>query len=259
MQEISNNYSKKFAKVPTGFTPIGLKQGDILVFAHINIHKNGKTNLCNPGISTLAKESGFSKNFIMGAIQRLETAGYLKVEKKEKSSNHYTFTDKGKQFERFSENFLLKVSDLSKYTKEFYMKIQEYLYVHEDGTADTTYSIQDLATLTNLDPRSVKKYLNELKDKGYLHFEDALTTTESGLANTKYIFSLNALGQQLLYKVAEHEDRITTLEKKVTQLEQSSYDKDKEIANKTKEIEYLKRQLRFAEIKEVPYEKEYDF
>ena len=251
--------SKKFAKVPTGFTPTGLKQGDILLFAYINIHKNGKTGLCNPSISTLAKESKFSKNFILGSIQRLEAAGYLNVEKQSNTSNHYTFTDKGKKFERFSENFLFNVKDLNKHTKEFYMRIQEYLYIHEDGTAETTYSISELSNLLNLDQRSVKKYILELENKGYLKQESAVTTTESGLANSKYVFSLNALGQQLLYKVAEHENRLTTLEKKVMQLEQKNYEQEKNLAKKEKELEYVKRQIRFSNIKDVPYERVYEF
>ena len=259
MENIENQeVSRKFAKIPNEISSLGLEQGDVLVLAHINIHKNGGSKLCNPGMDTLSLESGYSKKFIMSSIKRLEDAKLIKVERKRGRSNVYTFTEKGKEFQRFAESFL-KITDLSKNAKDFYMRIQQYLYVHElDGTADTTYNPKQLADLTDLDARSVKKYLDELKSKGYMHCETATTSTSSGLQNVRYVFSLEALGQQILYKIADHDDRITKLEKKITRLEQKDYDQKNQNAKKDKYIEYLERQLRLAGIKEVEYWKESD-
>ena len=53
-------------------------------------------------------------------------------------------------FDRFAKTFL-DIKNLTPNTKEFYMKIQEYLYIHEDGTAQTTYSINQLAELADVD------------------------------------------------------------------------------------------------------------
>lgn len=252
--EDKENYSKKFAKVPKQIVTLGLKQGDILVFAHIRIHYNAQTGLCNPGIDTISKESKYSSKFIYGSIKRLEKAGLFKVERRKGASNRYIFTEKGKQFERFAEDFL-KIQDLTTHTKEFYMRIQEYLFVHEDGTADTTYDPKQLADLTGLDLRSVKKYLAELKEKSYLKTEEATTTNVAGLVNTKYVFQLDKLGQQILYKLKEHEDRLNKCDDKVEKLEQSDYEKTKRIISLEKQVDYLTRQLRLANVKEVPYTK----
>lgn len=248
VQQVSSN---KFAKIPNTIVSLGLEQGDVLVLGHIKIHKNSQTGLCNPGIDLLSEESGYSKKFIMGSIRRLENAKLIEVKRVRGASNSYTFTEKGKKFERFAEKFL-KIKDLSKNTKDFYMRVQQYLYVHEDGTADTTYSPAQLAKLTDLDTRSVKKYLEELCEKGYLVKEKAITTTSSGLANTKYIFFLETLGQTILYKLDDHEKRI---QEQAEQLQQERILR----AKLEKRVDYLERQLSLSNVKEVPYRKEFDF
>lgn len=101
----------------------------------------------------------------------------------------------------------------------------------------------------------LKKYLAELKEKLYLKTEEATTTNVAGLVNTKYVFQLDKLGQQILYKLKDHEDRLNTYEDKVGQLEKSDYEKTKRIISLEKQVDYLTRQLRLANVKDVPYTK----
>ena len=231
----NNDFSKKFASIPKEIVSLGLEQGDILVLAHIKIHYNAKTQQCNPGMSLLMKESGYSKKFITESVKRLENAGLITITKEKGKSNQYAFTDKGEKFERFAESFL-NIKDISNNTKEFYMRIQEYLYIHDDGTADTTYNPNQLSLLTGVSRPSVKKYLTELQNKGYLSVENSNTTNQSGLTNKKYVFSLDALGQQIIYKLKEHEDRLQEHDNKFME-------QNRQIVNLQKQIDYLTRQL----------------
>jgi len=231
----NNNFSKKFAKIPKEIASLGLEQGDILVLAHIKIHYNSTTKLCNPGTDCLVKESGYSKKFILESVKRLESAGLITVIRQRGKSNQYSFTDKGKKFERFAESFL-NIKNLSNNAKEFYMRLQEFLYIHDDGTADTTYNTNQIALLTGISRPSVIKYLSELEDKGYLVTENGSTSTQSGLLNVKHVFLLDALGQQVLYKLKEHDD-------KLQEHDQRLFDQNKQIVNLQKQVDYLTRQL----------------
>lgn len=130
---------------------MGLKQGDILVYAVIKDYRNAKSGLCNPSLDkTIVPRTGLSKNFVLNAIARLEDKGLITIIRKRGTSNQYTFKEIGEEFDRFAKTFL-DIKDLTPNAKEFYMKIQEYLYVSEDGTGRTTYSLNQLAELADVD------------------------------------------------------------------------------------------------------------
>ena len=216
---------------------MGLKQGDILVYTVIKGYKNAKTGLCNPGMDKeLVPKTNLPKKSILNSINRLEQAGIITVIRKRGTSNQYTFKEMGDEFDMFAKKFL-GLTDLTPHAKEFYMKIQEYLYVHEDGTGDTTYNVSELADLADVDKRSAKKYLAELQEKEYMFPEKTNVTDESGLATTRFVFDLQKLGQVILYKLKEHEENIQDLY-------QRDAEKDKKIVSMEREIEQLKRQLR---------------
>ena len=142
---------KGHVQVARKIKAMGLKQGDILVYAVIKDYRNAKTGLCNPGLDkTIVPRTGLSKNFVLGAIARLEEKGLITIIRKRGTSNQYAFKEIGEEFDRFAKTFL-DIKDLTPNTKEFYMKIQEYLYVNEDGTGKTTYSLNQLAELADVD------------------------------------------------------------------------------------------------------------
>ena len=149
--EIINNRERGHVQVARKIKEMGLKQGDILVYAAIKDYKNAKSGRCNPGLDKeIVPRTGLSKNFILGAISRLEKCGLITVTRTKGTSNQYTFKEIGDEFDRFAKAFL-DIKDLSPNTKEFYMKIQEYLFVSEDGMGRTTYNISQLANLADVD------------------------------------------------------------------------------------------------------------
>jgi hypothetical protein len=149
--EIINNRERGHVQVARKIKEMGLKQGDILVYAAIKDYKNARSGRCNPGLDKeIVPRTGLSKNFILGAISRLEKCGLITVTRTKGTSNQYTFKEIGDEFDRFAKAFL-DIKDLSPNTKEFYMKIQEYLFVSEDGMGRTTYNISQLANLADVD------------------------------------------------------------------------------------------------------------
>ncbi len=150
MENLTNR-ERGHVQVARKIKEMGLKQGDILVYTVIKDYKNAKTGRCDPGLDKeIVPRTGLSKNFILGAINRLEEKGLITVHRRRGTSNQYTFKQIGEEFDRFAKTFL-DIKDLTPNTKEFYMKIQEYLFVHEDGTGQTTYSINQLADLADVD------------------------------------------------------------------------------------------------------------
>lgn len=142
---------KGHVQVARKIKEMGLKQGDILVYAVIKDYRNAKSGLCNPGLDkTIVPRTGLSKNFVIGSIARLEQKGLITIIRKKGTSNQYAFKEIGEEFDRFAKTFL-DIKDLTPNAKEFYMKIQEYLYVNEDGTGRTTYSLNQLAELADVD------------------------------------------------------------------------------------------------------------
>lgn len=150
MENLTNR-ERGHVQVARKIKEMGLKQGDILVYAVIKDYKNAKTGLCNPGLDKeIVPRTGLSKNFVLNAINRLEEKGLITIYRKRGTSNHYAFKEIGEEFDRFAKTFL-DIKNLTPNTKEFYMKIQEYLFIHEDGTGQTTYSINQLADLADVD------------------------------------------------------------------------------------------------------------
>lgn len=97
--------NKQFVKVPNiDLKSKGLEMKDLVVYAYLKKHYNHITEEAFPSFSLLADESGISKPTVMRCIDRLEAAGYITVNKKNKV-NHYTFSDINK-FEIYSFDFL---------------------------------------------------------------------------------------------------------------------------------------------------------
>lgn len=225
---------------------MGLKQGDILVYAVIKDYKNAKTGQCNPGLDKeIVPRTGLSKNFVLSSISRLEKVGLITVIRKRGTSNQYTFKEIGDEFDRFAKAFL-DIKDLEPNTKEFYMKIQEYLFVSEDGMGRTTYNLSQLAELADVDWKSAKKYMKELQDKGYVILESTALTEETGFKMIRCAFDLDKLQQAILYKLKQHDDNIQDLYAR-------DKEKDKKIVNLEKEVERLKRELRLQSVKDAVF------
>ena len=241
MNELTND-EKSHVQVARKIKEMGLEQGDILVYAVIKSYRNGETKRCNPSMDKeIVPKTGLPKRFVLASIIRLENAGLITVERKKGTSNKYTFTELDSKFDMYAKTFL-NITNLKAHTKEFYMKIQEYLFVHEDGTGESTYNVSQLAELADVDWRSAKKYLEELEEKQYLEVRNSTSLDIAGFKGKQYVFDLNKLGQKILWALAKHEENIQDL-----------YEKDaaktKEIARLNKEVEELNNIIRINRLR----------
>ena len=117
MENLTNR-EKGHVQVARKIKEMGLKQGDILVYTVIKDYKNQKTGLCNPGLDKeIVPRTGLSKNFVLGAINRLEEKGLITIHRQRGTSNKYTFKEIGEEFDRFAKTFL-DIKDLTPNTKD---------------------------------------------------------------------------------------------------------------------------------------------
>lgn len=199
-----------------------------------------------PGLELIAEDSGYKIRRVREGIKRLEQAGLLKVRHRIGTSTEYTFPIKLEHFERFTPAFLKL--PISPQAKEYYMDIQQYLYVdHDTGLADTTYSEEELSKLTGVCIRTIRNYHKELIAAGLMHESITNMLSPAGYKIIKKNFDLYKLQQAVLYKLKEHEDRLTNIE-------QNQIDTNKEIWELKNEIRELKEELaRERNVKDVNF------
>lgn len=201
------NKSKKHAQVPDELYSEQLKFGDKLVYANIRKYADKKTLKCYPRVDTIAEDCNLSAKTVTAAIKRLEKAGLIKVTPRKGTSSIYEFTKLEDGFERFSEDFLKL--DISPQAKSYYIELQQHLFLNEEkGTNETTYSNEEIGGKVGLCTKSVKKYNTELIRAGILEEKPLTTISLSGLKQVKKSFDLFTLGQAIIYKLKEHDDKI---------------------------------------------------
>lgn len=185
-----------------------------------------------PGLELIAEDSGYKIRRVREGIKRLEQAGLLKVRHRIGTSTEYTFPIKLEHFERFTPAFLKL--PISPQAKEYYMDVQQYLYVNETtGLADTTYSEEELSKLTGVCVRTIRNYHKELIAAGLMHESITNMLSPAGYKIIKKNFDLYKLQQAVLYKLKEHEDRLSSVEQKQVDTNKQIND----LQNKVRELE----------------------
>lgn len=229
---MEENKSNKHAQVPDGLYSEHLRFGDKLVYANIRKYANKETLKCYPRVDTIAEDCGLSTKTVALAIKRLEKAGLIKVTPRKGTSSIYEFKKLDDGFERFSEDFLKL--NISPQAKSYYIELQQHLFLNKDkGVNETTYSNDEIGKRIGLCANSVRKYNTELIQAGILE-EKALTTIDlSGLKQIKKSFDLYSLGQAVVYKLQEHEEKIN--------------ENTQEIANLKVENEQMRARLKALE------------
>lgn len=197
---------------------------DLLIYVTIKRHINNKTKEAFPSLDTICKESGVSKPTVIKCIESLKAANYISV-RKEGRKNVYKFNPYVK-FEPFSEEFL-DSKEIDPNTKAYIIGIQEHLFKDLVGEGKTTYSDKEIADKLNLDSRTVVKYNNILQEKGFLtKIETNKLDKVSGIKIEQKFFHLSKLGQQIIWTLQNHEERL------------DEHSKDLEIAfNKINDLE----------------------
>ena len=117
----------------------------------------------------------------------------MKVTFRKGTSNLYYFPPETDQFEMFSDEFL--DMKLPPKVKEYYMKIQPYLFDKDQDTAITHLSDQKIKEITKLSLPTIKKYNKILQDGGYMNSKLTSYKDEAGLIIREMSFDMQKLGQ----------------------------------------------------------------
>lgn len=210
---------------------------DTLIYATIKKFMNTVTLTCYPSIDTIRKLSGLSKDRIRKGIDNLAKLGYIEVTLIGRK-NVYKFNH-SKQFEIFSFDFL-ELPNLTPTEKALQLRMQRL--EHLQGTQNIcTLSDAECAREINVPRSTFDRTIKSMAAKGYV---DIIPTKNyAGLTvNGKY-FKLDELQQAIVYKIKNHEERVSNVEEKVSTLEE-------QLADALKELEYLKRKDRMRDIEE---------
>ena len=92
----------------------------------------------------------------------------------------------------------------------------------EDGVGKVTYSDTELSEKTGLNRHTISKTNQSLIEKGFAE-QIVLRSKnpETGLIDKETVFHLNELGQAIVFKLKEHEDRIDKYEEEIEELKRT--------------------------------------
>lgn len=134
--------------------------------------------------------------------------------------------------------------------KDFYIQLQPYLFIDKEKQKTyIKYSNYELSKIMNLPFNTVNKYMNSLKNAGVI--EDIVTTLidpKTKLPIMEKRVDLDKIGQFMLYKLKEHEDRITKNESAIQEIKDSISEQNKKINKLTKMMEIFFSEIKDAEI-----------
>lgn len=84
--------AEPFARMPVRVVDDDrLSAGAVRAYARLLSYRNRKTGQCNPSLSRLAAKIGCSRDSIIRYLAELETAGYIRIQRRCGRSSSYTF------------------------------------------------------------------------------------------------------------------------------------------------------------------------
>lgn len=185
---------------------------------------------CYPSLQKIANKAGTSIPTVRASIQRLKDKKYIEVKPKGRGQE-YIFNEY-KKFEPFSPEFLDN-KNISFTTKAYIAASQQYMYTDIEGIGKISYSNRELADKICMSESTIRRCNIELTNKKLLIEEDNKNRdSETGCHTKTKIFNLSELGQLIIWKLKNHEERITKIE------ENSKKDKE-EIKELKKTVQFL--------------------
>ena len=212
-----NNFnSNQFVILPKKENGELLQKYEILVYVAIRYNMNSKTMTAHPSLQTIADRTGCSIPSIRKIIKDIVAKKYMTVEIKKGIGTIYTFSNE-KSFEPFSYEFLDN-PNLTKAEKLHILCTQQYMF-KEDGVGKITYSDAELSEKTGLNRHTISKTNQSLIEKGFAE-QIVLRSKnpETGLIDKETIFNLNELGQAIVFKLKEHDDKLTQHDEEIEAL-----------------------------------------
>lgn len=173
----------QFLKIPRKFLELkeGTKFIDILVYAILDLYKDGTTNKSRIGMRKISDKYNISLLKVEQSIKRLKDNGYIdfkKIPSNEFYFNEYVFTCS------FKEGFvMLNPSLLTEYLKPKEKGILIYLQLIALPNMNEIIErkIEDIANRLKITRQTMSKYLRYFLDNGFL------SLSESGLYKCKYL------------------------------------------------------------------------
>ena len=215
-----NNFnSNQFVILPKKENGELLQKYEILVYVAIRRFMNKTTMKAYPSLDRISKDTGISKATILKTVKDIVKKGYMTTESKKGFGTTYTFNNE-KSFEPFSYEFLDN-PNLTKAEKLHILCTQQYMF-KENGVGKVTYSDAELSEKTGLNRHTISKTNQSLIEKGFAE-QIVLKSKnpETGLMDKETIFHLNELGQAIVFKLKEHEERIDKHDEEIEELKRT--------------------------------------
>ena len=211
-----------------------LQKYEILIYVAIRRYMNKNTMKAYPSLDRIQKDTGVSKATIIKIIKNIINKGYMQQESKKGVGAIYTFNNE-KSFEPFSYEFLDN-ENLTKAEKLQILCTQQYMF-KENGVGKISYSDNELAEKTGLNRNTIAKTNQSLMQKGFAtQVTLATRDPKTGLINKETMYHLDEIGQAIVFKLKEHDDRIVKNEEDIESLK-----KDNELLRR--ELNEIKREL----------------
>lgn len=224
------NKSKQHYQLPNEMYDITPK--DQLIYLCIKFF-DGK-NGCYPSLQKIAEKAGASVPTVRSSIKRLEDRDYIKVTKIGRGFK-YIF-NKYNKFEPFSPEFINR-QDLSFLTKSYLVASQQYMFKDIEGFGKISYSNRELANKINMPESSIRKCNRELIKGKFLEvLQNDSIDKETGCKTDTKVYNLKELGQDIIWTLIDHEQRITKNTEDISELKTI-------ISNLSRELEENKKLL----------------
>lgn len=192
---------------------------DKLIYLSIRRFMNKNTKIAFPSLQTISEVSGASIPTIRKIITKLEELDYFKISKRGRGQQ-YEFNEL-KSFEPFSYDFLDR-TDISFTAKSYLIATQEFMYKDVEDYGKVSYSDREMEDKINMSHSTISKCNKELEQLGYLTVvKNKTIELDTGCNKNTKIYHLAKLGQQIIWALQNHEERLVNHEDRLQKLEES--------------------------------------
>lgn len=217
--------NKQHVQLPITAEKSDLRPKDQLIYLSIKRFMNKDTHQAFPSLEKLKQVSGASIPTIRDSIQKLVDTNYITVTR-DGRKNIYTF-NMYKNFEPFSYEFLDN-NTLSFNEKSYIVATQQYMFKEEEGIGKIGYSNRKLADLISMSESSIKRCNASLKDKELLTYDIQKDGT------SVKVYHLDKMLQNIIWVLANHEKRISDIEKENAELK-SKFEELEKLVKKSRQ------------------------
>ena len=247
MNENEEEKSKQFVVVPTVIKSNPLINYKVIyVYARLRKYMNKTTHDCFPSLDTLSKDTGMSINTLKKYLNLLESDNHIKIYRKRGCCTIYKFNTNSvlynTNFERFTFDFLDNKL-MSHDSKGMFIYLQSNMYKN-DRCGKITGTYLNLSELLGCSINKLKKEFRDMENHNILTILDTKAIDSETRTKKKiFNFDFEMIGQAILFKLKDHEDRITNNEDKIDQLTRKVEKLETDLENERHYTKILNRNI----------------